>query len=832
MLRFFNSIFLVCLLITAVYLNGCDYTTHRTLSKETVTTDEEPDPDYKISLDYNYQDFISFMFLGNRSETFSTYFNKFYTANEDYEEALKEFKASRIASYNQKLDSVNILTPVLQSTKDKFTKVIERCSKIIQYNKNTKYLDDAVMLIGLSYFYSNDFLQAERKFNEFLSKLSTSDISDEALLYLGMSKLRLRKNADAETILKSLLQNSKSQEVKAEALQVLAVHNIGLKNVSVAIEDLKKSIELTKDRETRAERMLLLGKIYSIYDKKSAPGMYELAFKNTSDFDFEFYAKLNEAKAYNEILKYDQSLEILNKMDRKYLDYPDFKQLVELEIANTDFFQKKYKEAKEKYFYIIVKYPSSKAAAESYYRLGVYYETIMKDYLKALVSYKKSNETSLNYDYAEKSSKKALTLDRYFTIQAVIHDTTKIEIPAEEPEFQLFKKKYEEEQNKELIKPGIDPKSGFEQPKGGGMQGRDTIPEEDSLLKSFEKILEEQKKNEGLDTIPNTKEQPIDTLTENQLKDSIVVPIVNEDSIKAANESNKINAYFELAEIFYYDLNLSDSSIYYLDKIINEYDNSDLESKAAFYLGTIYKSRGDNEKSKQYFEYVIKEYPNSVFANESRNNLGIKVIERDLSSDDSLSSIMDNIVSGNGDRENLVKALYSSVEKDINNPLIPKAYFTLGWVYENLYPNKDSVMKYYGLLLTKYNSSEYATNVKPRYDYYKSLDAKDTAITAPQKGIKDSLLVQDSLKINPEIKADDSLNVTPGDTTIKQEIELKEEKPEQIKEENKEEEKTEEENGENRRKDYNISGINADIKRQKSLFQYNGLQKTGFINIL
>ncbi len=820
MLRVFNSIFLISLFITAVFVNGCDYTTHRTLSKETITTDEEPDPDYKVSLDYNYQDFISFMFLGNRSESFSTYFNKFYTANEDYEEALKEFKASRLASYNQKLDSVNILTPVLQSTKDKFTKVIERCSKIIQYNKNTKYLDDAVMLIGLSYFYSNDFLQAERKFNEFLSKLSTSDISDEALLYLGMSKLRLRKNADAETILKSLLQNSKNREIKAEALQVLAVHNIGLKNVSVAIEELKKSIELTKDKETKAERMLLLGKIYSIYDKKSAPDMYALAFKNTSDFDFEFYAKLNEAKALNEISKYRESTEILNKMDKKYLDYPDFKQLVELEIANTDFYQKRYKEAKEKYFFIIVKYPSSKAAAEAYYRLGVYYENIIKDYLKALVSYKKSNETSLNHDYAAMSSKKALTLDRYFTVQAIINDTTKIEIPLEEPEFQLFKNKYEEEQNKEQNKPGIDPKSGFEQPKGGGLSGRDTIPEEDSLLKSFQKILEEQNKNEGIDTIQNTKVPPIDTvITENQLKDSIFIPIVNEDSIKASYELNKINAYFELAEIFYYDLNLADSSIYYLDKIINEYDNSDLESKAAFYLGTIYKSRGNNEQAKQYFEYVIMEYPNSVFANESRNNLGLKNVEIDLSSNDSLSSIMDKIVSGNEDRENLVKILYTSIEKNPDNPEIPKAYYTLGWVYENVYPNKDSVMKYYELLMTKYPASDFASNIKPRYDYYKSLDAKDTTVTTQPKDKKDSLAVQDSLTVNPETKTEDSLKVTPEDPNVKQKEELKEENPEQIKKETKEEEKTEEGNGENKKRDYGIWGISTNINRQNDLFR-------------
>ena len=802
MARVFNSIFLISLFITAVFVNGCDYTTHRTLSKETVTTDEEPDPDYKISLDHNYQDFVSFMFMGNRSESFSTYFNKFYTANEDFEEALKEYKTTRLAFYNQRFDSINILAPVLQSTKDKFTKVIERCSKIIQYNKNTKYFDDAVMLIGLSYFYSNDFLQAERKFNEFLSKLSTSDISEEALLYLGISKLRLKKIADGETILKTLLQNSNNSEIKSQALQVMAVQNIAQKNISVAIEDLKKSIEITKDSEVKAERLFVLGKVHSIYDKKSAPEMYAQAYKYTSNFDFEFYAKLNEAKALNEIKMHSEALQILKKMDKKYMDYPEFKQLVELEIANTDFYEKKFTEAKEKYFYIIVKYPSTIAAAESYYRLGTYYELVKNNYLKALISYKKSNETSLNHDYANISSKKALTLDKYFTIQAIIHDTTKVEIPVEEEELLFFKNKYEQEQNKELYKPGVDPKGGFGDPKGGGISSRDTIPEEDSLLNAFQKNLDEKMKKGELDTIPNSNVQPLDTLgKEKETGEPLTPPVVNIDSLNQVKESQKINAFFELAEIFYYDLNLQDSSIYYLEKIIKDYNNSSLESKAAFYLGSIYKSQGDTVKANEYFEYVVSKFPNSVFANESRINLGRTAVEQEFNTNDSLTSVIDNIVSGNGDRESQIRLLYISIGKDSNNAQTPKAYYTLGWAYENLYSNKDSALKYYGLLIDNYPSSDLAINIKPKYDYYKSLDVKDTTANTQPKDKKDSLSVNDSLNTNPELKGDDSLNVIPE----KQELNGQEEKKEEIKKENTEEEKKkEEENGETKKRDNGI----------------------------
>ena len=773
--------FYILLFFSALSFSSCDYTTHRTLSKDYQPRDEEPDPNYEVSLDYNYQDFVSFMFMGNRSESFSTYFNKFYTANEDYNEALKEFKATVIASFNRRIDSLNVIPPVQQSTVDKFTKVIERCSKVIQYNKNTKYVDDAVLLIGLSYFYSNDFIQAERKFYEFLSKLSKSEIADEAILYLGMTKLRLRRYADAEMILKTLLQTTTKKDIKAQVLQQLAIYSISLRNISDAQNYLIQSIDITDDSEIKAERQYLLAKVYTIYNKKEAPKLYEAAYKNTSNFDFEFYARLNEAKAYNEIRDYAKSSEILKKMDKKYIDYPEFKQYVELELANTDFYENRFKEAKARYFDIIVKNPGTKAAAESYYELGVYYEYTVKDYLKALISYKKANETSNAIDYAELCKKKTDALDRYFTLQAVLHDTTKIEIPGEEPELQKYKEDYDKE-FKDKFKINTDPPKGGEHGKSGGYSSRDTIPDNDSLMKAFEKILEE--KNKGKENIePENKGITKDSIT--VPKDSIITgkrdtsnvpppPVVNLDSLRDLKENQKLNAYFELSEIFYYNLNRQDSAIMYINKIINEYSSSGMVSKALFYLGAIYKSAGDTAKANEYFRDIVERFPNSIYANESRRNLGLETVIQNYDAADSLITIADKLLISNN-KEKITSVIYEAITNYPGSPLMPKAYYTLGWLYEYVKPDKDSAMKYYAIVLNNYPQTEFATAIKSKYEFYESLNKKDTAVKNDSlSNITDSTLTgTDSLKImNPDLPKDTSKTKEPdpnkGDLNIKQ----------------------------------------------------------------
>ena len=514
--------------------------------------------------------------------------------------------------------------------------------------------------------------------------------------------------------------------------------------------------------------------------------MYAQAYKNTSNFDFEFYAQLNEAKAYNDINEFRKSYEILQKMDKQYIDYPDFKQLVELEIANTDLFEKKFDDAKLKYFNIIVKYPGTKAAAESYYRLGTYYESVKNNYLKALVSYKKANETNLNFDYVAISTKKANVFDKYFTVIAIINDTTKIEIPLEEKELQDFKLKYDEEQNKLQNKQNVDPKTGIGSPKGGGFAGRDTITEDDSLLKAFEKIIEKKDNTDIKDSVFNPETIPVDTSVTGNDNKVQVVP-VNTDSLNAVKDAAKINAYFELAEIFYYDLNHSDSSVYYLNKIISEFSNNELKSKAAFYLGTIHKSLGDTANANENFRYVINEFPNSVYANESRLNLGLKTVKIDVVSNDSLSAIIDNIAADRGSRDTNMAALYVALGRDSLSSDLAKAYYTLGWAYENYFNNKDSVVKYYGLLVTKFPASELTATIKPKYDFFTIKEKKDTLQDLKEKEA-DSLSAGDTLNSKK-----DSLNTLPENADTKKQEESEEKKgeekmnEEQIKEEQKNE---------------------------------------------
>jgi hypothetical protein len=65
-------------------------------------------------------------------------------------------------------------------------------------------------------------------------------------------------------------------------------------------------------------------------------------------------------------------------------------------------------------------------------------------------------------------------------------------------------------------------------------------------------------------------------------------------------------------------------------------------------------------------------------------------------------------------------------------------------------------MKYYAVVINKYPNTEYAASVKYKYDYYESLNKKDSVSAKDSLMKKDSLMTKDSLMKNDSLKIKDS----------------------------------------------------------------------------
>ncbi|MFZ1323267.1 MAG: tetratricopeptide repeat protein [Ignavibacteria bacterium] len=761
----------------AVYLSSCSYLTYTTVTKSSITdsTYTESDPDYDVTLDFDYQDFTSYLYMGNRIENFTAYFNTYFKAQQDYDEAFDEFRLSFIAIFNRSIDSLLVNPPASQNVKDKLNKSIERSSKIIQFHKNSKYIDDAVLLIGKSYYFLSDYINAERKFNEFLSKFSSSVLTDEAILYLARTKNKLNKEKEAENIYLSLLKNETDGEIKSLAARDYGVLEYRKGRPEEAAKYFRKSIEYTNDNVRKAESQFILAKLVSLYKPELAANEYKKVLDYTSDFDLSFYGRLNYAKGLTYNKKFNPADEELTSLRKKYRDEIGYAQLVDLELANNLYAQNKINEAMDKYYEVIVKYPNSIASSDAYYFIGRHEEEIENDYLNALVNYKKSVQENASSDYYLLVSEKVTDLDRYFTLQSEVTDSQPIEIPQENFEVERYRAFYNEEKgidqfnetnkggnNNEGNNKSGNENDGDQRGDGKGKPGGFKNHYFENLRDTTEDPIREGKWEEGQpedqrNTDPggnqnnpgkgnndgderNTENN--DASTENDTN------IVNTDSLKKVQEEldikakfeKEFNGYYELAELFTYKLDRSDSAEFYLKLLLQKFNEPEQQSKVLYTLGNFYKSTGKDVKAMETFSKLIGDYSNTIYAIEAKKIIGEVITEDDVVTGSADIDFKKALELYNDQKYSEAIDLLRSIKSNAKQDSIKaKALYGIGFVYENGFLNKDSSLYYYGVLRSEYPESIYTQKISELLDYFAALEENNANDSLNRNSENDSL---------------------------------------------------------------------------------------------
>ncbi|MEO8513185.1 MAG: tetratricopeptide repeat protein [Ignavibacteria bacterium] len=708
-----------------IAISACSTFNYKTYDEKQYKDIEDPDPNYELTLDRDFQDFTGFMFIGNRIENFSTYFNTYFNANENFNDAYDDYVTRVLASYNERQDSIFARPRLSQEAIDKFNLAIQKASKVIQYHKSSQFMDRSVLLIGKSYFYLGDYLKAERKFSEFISKLKTSRYLDEALLNLAKTQLRLENEKPALERFNDLIKNSDDKVVKSESYQSLAEYYLNKKDYDNAIKNFKSAIEYSNDNEFKAQMQFLVASVTVRSNPRTAAKEFDKVLDYNASFDLEYLARLNTAKYMVLSGDFKNANEIIEDLQVKYKDVPS-------NLSQVNYLKALYYDEKKdnkasliQYYDVIQSFPSTISSSDASYKIGKYYEG-KNDYLRALKYFRFSTEQSNSGSYNKEALQKANIYKRYFELRSVITGATiNTDYDTE------FKKKTNKDFNKDGDPNKLPPKNG-DNGKNGGEPGFGFL---DSIINSDSNV-----------TVQADTSHIIDSshIKEKQLSE----------------------AKFELAELFLYDLNRTDSCEYYLKDALAESYDYDFSAKVLFALSALYRKLDDNVKSEEILNMIVRDYPRSAVANSSRRLLNLSIIDEYTGdSGDSLYSaaensfISKNYTSALNDFKSLITNYPSSVHID-------KAYFGAGWIYENVINNNDSAYLYYSSLIKAIPNSEAAAMVMQKveeYENFNKTNVKDTTginNKAPENNNTDPKINTDP-KNGTDPKQNDEGNIDP-----------------------------------------------------------------------
>jgi tetratricopeptide (TPR) repeat protein len=684
--------FLYFLFLGAIFLSSCQTFRYKTYDVESSKDTVDQLPDYTITLDPDFQDFTTYMFIGNRIENFGSYFNTYYNATENFDDAFDDYVTRVLSTYGDKLDSIMDKPTLSQESIDKFNQCIEKSSKILLLHKSSEFLDLSVLLIGRSYYYLGDYLKAERKFSEFLSRLSTSTHVEEAILFMAKTQMRLDNFKPAIEKLDELIAKSKDREILSGAYQSKAEFYLSIKDYDNAINNFKKAIEFSTDNEFKAQMQFLVATVTERTNPTNAAAEYNKVLDYGVSFDLEYLAKYKYAKNLVVNKEFAKAINTIDDMEVKYKEIPQY--LADVNYLRGMYLEqmKEMKQAINQYYNVIQMFPSTKPSSDASFRIGVYEENIKHDYLNAYRYYRFSIEQSPSGTYSNAAAEKSKTYKRYFELRSIISGSTI------NTDYDSTFKVRTSNITPDKLQQEIAPDKNLGKP--GGLWGYGFSP-----------------------------------------SDSMKSESKSSDSLKN-RDKDVSNAKYELAELFLYDLNRPDSSESYLKDAFESSGDYEFRAKVLFALANLYRNKNNEAGSEEVLKQILQEYPSSAVANSCRRLLNIQVDDAGLpdAADSLYFSAEERFL--NKDYENALSKFKNIISNFSESKYLAKSLYASGWIYENIYMKPDTAYLYYSMLASKTPSSELYSVITPKIEEYNLFNNKNIDTS----GTKDSLNVQDTIK--------------------------------------------------------------------------------------
>lgn len=602
------------------------------------------------------------------------YYNTFYNAKATFEKAEEERKKKLTTSLS---------TPQVQY----YDKAIKKAFKVLENYPTSKYVDDALMILGQSFFYQNKYLKAKRKFEELLANFPNSDFALEAKLWLGRTLLKLEDFVQAEAMFKELLSAKTNRKIRSQSQFLLGELFFVKQEYSKAIQEYEKSFKEAKDKEIKAKARFQIGRCRrELQDFQRAAGDFLWVKQNSPDKQLKFDAYFNYGLILKASAKYDLAMEVFTKLlqdERNSKKFPK----VRLEVAACQRFMAlatketvdngSVAEAIEQYQSIIVDYPRSEAAAEAYFRLGIIYLQELKDYAKAKDSFDKVKTENPKSEFVTEAGSWSLNIDKFLRLKQSI--------------------KTKEELLTEL----------------SSKDSSGSVAAENQQQKFF------QKSTESDSIITNEKE------LKNQTESETLLSKENPEEIAEKLARDK----FLLAELYLFKFSQIDSVLALYTDILKNHPKTPYAPKALYSSSYIFEEIKQNPTlADSLYRLLIELYPHSLYAEKARIKLNLPVAGGVIDSAKTIFLEAEEEFFEKGNPEKAIK-IYSTVVDDYpHSRLAPKALYAIGWIYEHDLNSNSKAIAIYQRLMKDFPQSPYSKTVKKKLAL---LERKDDV--APKK---------------------------------------------------------------------------------------------------
>ena len=174
---------------------------------------------------------------------------------------------------------------------------IAKHSMLIKGKEYVATIDDAYMLIGKAHFYKRDYVLGLEMFDYVIKQYKKNEIRFDGYLWLIRTYTELARFKDGEKIITLLEEEKKFPKKKlGELAAVKADYFIKKGDYGMAKDQLIQAINKTKRRKSKTRYTYIIAQLYEeLNNKDSAFHYYAQVLKKNSPYVMEFNARINRA---------------------------------------------------------------------------------------------------------------------------------------------------------------------------------------------------------------------------------------------------------------------------------------------------------------------------------------------------------------------------------------------------------------------------------------------------------------------------------------------------------------------------------------------------------
>lgn len=626
------------------------------------------------------------------------YFNAYYNAKTLFDEAEAEVLAAQLAAKGKTAQTGASAAPVA-IPKQKFTAVIDKCSNILAFSPKSSVVDDALFLIGKSFFYQEDYVKAERKFTELVAQYPNGELALDGELWLLKTLYHLKRFDDAKRVGASLAEAATAageNVIAADALATLGDIAAAQEQYDLGLERFRNAVEQSDDDKAKADYALKSADLLFTLEQYAKAADAYLLVEQYDPLPYTlYYSQLQSAICYRFVDDFDRALAVLGKIEADYR-FLEYRGTIRLERAEVLSQSGRLADALEAYKLVDSLYYRTDVGAKGALKLAELLQYDLDDYKGAKIAYERA-ATAGPQDQVQRAQRMSAAMGRYFTLWREFDkadsiltyiDVDSVWIARDSSGVPILRETVVDSAQKEPAVAKTD--TAGQKPDSLIQRAKLSTPPTDTLNQSSDSTYAEAPENAAVAPGGKPKYQMIPRPDRN------------------TTASSRALASYQLGELFHADLDAPDSTYFWLNRAIH-FELDSLKAPRALYLMAGIAnadSLGRFGDGRELYRFILSAYPKSNIAEESRVALGyppaIKVTDLAKSRFFFAESLFQA-----GHYQRAVDSLSVLARESTDSTYLPKSLYTIAWIYEHELKKPDSAISQYRALAAKFGTTMY-----------------------------------------------------------------------------------------------------------------------------